>query len=755
MKLLTNWKMTPTAFFKIFLAIGLVFAYAYNARVNGQELSIDDTLVIDGNEEQYAPLSSAAVKAALDSINGQNPQTPAEWMKAVGTLRRMGAYADAKSFLDKVLSADMDESAKVELHQAIGTAELVSLSVDTNLPEARDFVFSVFQAVKAENRNTEKLLQHIEKLADKDEEVRGLALRNLADAGSHAIPALVTALRLPQSDVTLTEIETAMLRLGQDAEEPLIALLGSPDPTLQTVAARVLGGMDSKRATLHLIRPYFVAQGGAQQAAATAMRRANSYPSSVAGSADLLARRARFHLEGNPPVKADIDGNIEMWTWSAEKNNVVPSTLLAREAGAVAAARFARDAYELNPTAENTLLLLVTRLEVDQMIGGLDAELPKGVGTAYQLGSGQGIGVVCNALDYSLKNEHDAAAIGAMELMGDLCHSGLASGNRWTALTRPLQHPNRRIRYAAVRAIMKIDPRRQYAGASFFLEALTDLANASGSPGAVVGLARRDANDSVSGLLSSLGFSVAQVNEAGPLLNLARKSSDYDVLFLSDSVSGPTASETIQVLRKNHRTKRMPIVLMVRPGGIERAKRIAAIDAMTTVLPEFADEQALIAKLEEVEKMVAGKAVSPARRLEQARDAIAWLTHLTQYSQTYSFYDLQRSSDVALRAVGHPVLSSASISLLGYLGGETAQQQLVELAGHRDFSFEDRQRAANAFTQAVARRGLMLRAKDVYRQYDRYNASEKEEVKFQEVLGQVLDVIESQTKPTSIDSSSF
>lgn len=45
MKLLTNWKMTPTAFFKIFLAIGLVFAYAYNARVNGQELSIDDTLV--------------------------------------------------------------------------------------------------------------------------------------------------------------------------------------------------------------------------------------------------------------------------------------------------------------------------------------------------------------------------------------------------------------------------------------------------------------------------------------------------------------------------------------------------------------------------------------------------------------------------------------------------------------------------------------------------------------------------------------
>jgi len=750
--------MTPTAFFKIFLAIGLVFAYAYNSRANGQELTLDDSQIVEdlNGDVGDASLSSGAVKAVLDSINGQNPTTPAEWMKAVGTLRRMGAYAEAKSFLDQAMSAEMDDVAKVELHAAIGTAELVGLSVDTKLPEAREFVFSIFNAVKAAKRNPEKLLQHIEKLADKDEETRRVAMRDLAAAGSHAVPALVSALRLPQSDVTLTEIEKALARLGKEAEEPLIALLGSPDPTLQATAARVLGGMNSKRAPLHLIRLYFVGQGGAQQAAAAAMRRAQSSPSSVSSSADLLARRAKFHLEGNPPVRADFDGNVEMWTWSAEKNNVVANLLNAKEASAVAAARFARDAFELNPTLDNTLLLLVTRLEVDQSIGGLDAQLPKGVGTAYQFGSEQGIGAVCQSLDYSLKNGHDAAAIGAMELMSDLCQSGLASGNRWTALTRPLQHPNRRIRYAAVRAIMKIDPRRPYAGSSFFMEALMDLTSASGSPGAVVGMARRDANDSVSGLLSSLGFSVMQVNEAGPLLHVARKSSDYDVLFLSDSVSNPPASETIQVLRKNPTTKRLPIVLMAREGGIERARRIAAIDEMTTVLPEFADEQALIAKLEEVEKMVVGKAVSPARRLEQARDAIAWLTHLTQYSQTYKFYDLQRANDVALQGVaGHPVLSSASISLLGYLGGEAAQKQLVELVSQRDVSTDARQRAANAFTESVGRHGLMLRSADVYRQYDRYNAIEKDELKSQEVLGQVLDVIETQTRQTSVNSVPF
>ena len=49
----------------------------------------------------------------------------------------------------------------------------------------------------------------------------------------------------------------------------------------------------------------------------------------------------------------------------------------------------------------------------------------------------------------------------------------------------------------------------------------------------------------------------------------------------------------------------------------------------------------------------------------------------------------------------------------------------------------------------------MLKNEDVLRQYDRYNASEHEELAAQEVLGQVLDVIETQTRPPNGGETNF
>ena len=110
-----------------------------------------------------------------------------------------------------------------------------------------------------------------------------------------------------------------------------------------------------------------------------------------------------------------------------------------------------------------------------------------------------------------------------------------------------------------------------------------------------------------------------------------------------------------------------------------------------------------------------------------------------------------RARDVALQAASQPKLASAAVNLLGSLGDEAAQKLLADTASQKYLSVDQRQRAANAFAEAVNRRGLMLRKAEVYLQYDRYNASENDELTTQEILGQILDVIETQTKPTSIN----
>ena len=127
--------------------------------------------------------------------------------------------------------------------------------------------------------------------------------------------------------------------------------------------------------------------------------------------------------------------------------------------------------------------------------------------------------------------------------------------------------------------------------------------------------------------------------------------------------------------------------------------------------------------------------------------------HLAKYSKTYPWYDTMRAREAAVLGVGHPVLREAAIELLGYLGDEVAQKTLLETASRSGNSAETRQQAANAFGEAVLRRGLMLRKSEVYSQYDRYNASENENQQTQEILAQLLDIIETQTRPKPVSTS--
>lgn len=111
-------------------------------------------------------------------------------------------------------------------------------------------------------------------LADPDEGVRGAAIDALARAGSAALPALVAALGRPEQEVRAgaadllihagyvprSDGEAIRLalgaedwrgigRFGEDALEPLAALLVHPDPAIRLGSVVALGGIQGERAT--------------------------------------------------------------------------------------------------------------------------------------------------------------------------------------------------------------------------------------------------------------------------------------------------------------------------------------------------------------------------------------------------------------------------------------------------------------------------------------------------------------------------
>ncbi len=764
---LPKWRLTATAAWKLLFAIIFVLVSSYFAKAqppiptpaDAIDVPADELADQDVEEVVEAPVvRSEATQAALDAINSRNPELAIDLVNAAVIMQRLGAFPEAESFLDQAIATDMTPEETSELYRKVGTAALVRLATEKALtPKAGDFVRGVFETTEQHLRSPARVAKQIALLGSSDDETRRAAMAELDRIGSHAVPSLLTAMRRPPAGTNFKQLEAALIRLGDDAEAPLIAALGGPDTFAQTVAARVLGVVGGDHARRALIRPFFVGKDNVQPAAAAALKRlGGGLPSTVEASANYLSNEAQRHFKGEPPRQPEFDGTLEMWTWSAEQKNVVANRLTVREASAVAAARAMRDAYELSPSQANTELLLISRLQVDQLLNGVDELLPRGAGSGFEFGASSGVDTVCNVLNACLDGKHknrlDPAAMGAAELLGQLnAGSGSIMSCR-KPLIRALHSSNRRVRYAAARAMMQIDSRTAFSGSSFLLETLLELADVVGTPRAIVATSRDDHREHFAGLLGSLGFNVFRAKDGRSCVAEAVCSSDYDVILLSDSVSRPMANETIQQLRKDPQGKLVPVILLSRESRAARTRAVATMEDYVTVMPEFADEQTLMDRLGEVELAASDHFVPPSRRAEQARDAMSWLAHLGEFSKSYPWYDVMRARDVALRGSAKPALSASATRLLGFLGDEASQKMLVDLASRRTLDAELRQQAANSFGEAVLRHGLMLRRSGVLLQYDRYNASETADKETQEILGQVLDVIETQTRPTSLKS---
>ena len=282
MSRLPKWRLTQTAFYRLIFAVVFVLVSCYMSRAQppAPPPPSDEDPAIAAPE----PVSPV-VTAALNAITSRDPQTPTELIDAVSILQRLGAYPEAREYLDRVTAQNLDAEAMVEIHKEIGTATLVRLSNDTALmPEVAELVQQVFAAVTQVNHDPQRVQQLIASLADDDDENRRVAMSKLAAIGSHAVPALLDALRGPEKDQMSKQLEAALVWIGEDGEDALIAALGSSEPFLQAIAARALGRSGTNRSRVHLIRPYFTGQGGIRQLSRESLRQlGDQYPSTVQG----------------------------------------------------------------------------------------------------------------------------------------------------------------------------------------------------------------------------------------------------------------------------------------------------------------------------------------------------------------------------------------------------------------------------------------------------------------------------------------
>lgn len=702
-------------------SIATVFLIACCAMAQAQQAA-------DEAAEQLAPETNPAVLAALEL-----PRTkPSHYVGTILSLVDLGRPELAQPILEELQALNLSDVQRAELASEFGTQRMMRLARTPALaPAGRQFAEACLAAAATEARNPERLQQLIDKLADPSPEVRHAARVDLVSAGMPGVVATAEAFGHETDATRRAALAAALVQMLPQVEGPLLGMLETDDPQRKVDVIRLLEAMQLAPALP------LVAAANASDAA------------SQARAEQALVDAIRRYQQGTPALVPDENNEVELWWWTGDK--LESHAFPADEARTIWVARLAMALNQLRPDnaayhRQAVLLgLEASGLPSDSLGNPLAAVSPftdlGNVGSLLQQTDTEGLNVV---LADALQQDHTRAATAvAWQLLSRGDKSVLyANAPQLAPLVAALQYPNRNVRFAALRAVIEFAPDSPFPGSSRVPETLGYFARGTGQRRAVVAMPTIQRAATVAGLLQTAGFDAAVTNRGSDAVKLAQLSPDVEFVLVDMNIQLPGVRDVLYALRIDPATGHLPVGLLAGEGRLAAAQRLADEHDRVLAFARPHSEEKVVAMSERLVALAGHNSVSPDERAAQSKQAIVWLGQLL--ADGPKFYDLRRQTDVIEAAALRPQAASESIAALAVLGTPAGQRALADLASLQTTSIATRREAAQAFDRNVQQHGLLLTSDEILRQYDRYNASATADAESQQVLGTVLDAIESQ-----------
>jgi CheY-like chemotaxis protein len=686
-----------------------------------------------------------ADEPGVAAILETKPKTPEECVRAAKTLSDLNRADLAKGFLKKVLEANLDAQQLADLGQQIGLPEFVDMSVrPALLPEARELSDAVAAAVKARREDSKRIADLIGQLQDASAEKRLKALIGLQEAREAAIGPLLAVLADPARKPEFANVRAVLIEMGSVALPALVAVAEGADAHLATQAVEALGNMKDSRVALSLLRPCLSEKSdqALRDAAAAALRRLGMAVPSRTEAVHLLTDAVKAYFERSSRVAGGPDGKVVVWRWDQAKRQCTARTCTADDASRAVAVRRARDAYDLAPDDPSVgVLCAAAILEAAAYENGLDR--PLGDKTPAVVEAKQfGVKTLEETLTFAEAKGRFAAAAAATRILGRIGKASelLHQGVRPSPLALAAQSPDRRLRLAALEAIVRLQPAEDFTGAGRVSQALGFFAASSGFRHALVACPFLDEARELAGMLSAAGYQVDTFTTGKELLLKAAQSPDYELALIDMTIDHPVAGLLLQQLRHDPRTASLRVGLIARDGHFEQAERLARLDGLAKAFARPHDDRAFRWQLDQLATLAPDEFVGFAVRQRQAATALDLLTEL--YRSSSRLYDLRGVQNSIIAAVYNPRLAAKAVSALADVNSAQSQQTLVDVASRFTLPLSVRQAAAKAFRQNTERHGILLTSEEIRRQYQRYNESDKLDVPTQRVLARILDCLE-------------
>ncbi|HEY2838601.1 MAG TPA: hypothetical protein VGJ26_05615 [Pirellulales bacterium] len=687
----------------------------------------------------------------VQALLATKPTTPSELLQAAKILVDLEYPDIARPMIDRLLAQKLDDAALVALDEEFGAALLLRLADVTELkPAAGALADKILAAVNRTARAPARIAELIDQLtAEASDAQLAAAIRGLRPGRDAAATALATALADPARAANRAEIRLALVALASDATGPLLALLETAKPEIAVQAVQALGQIRDP-----VIGDYLFAAALAPDAPAElkeAGRRALVAQFGEIPNSQQAAARLRDHVRallkkmyaphGEPKVAAGLQSTL--WRWDAAKNKLTAETVTPEVAEAVAAIRLAGDALRIPPTSQTLRRLLL----VAQAQGVFDADATESkalhVEKARQALAATSVDDLNELLEFAMAEGYPAAAAEAARYLGASGDPHLLNANtpQPSALVKALQHPDRRLRFAALAAIMALDPDRGFPGAGRVTEALDYFARSSGTPKALIVASHTDEATRLAGLAGALGYEAEYTIDGAAGARLAQLLGDFEFAIVDMAVGGATSGQFLQRLRVDPRSAELPVLLQALEDEVPAAERLARLVPPSVAVVRPISVEGLEYELKLLDRATNRAIVSREERTAECAQALRWIGRLADRPR--SLYELRRLDAAVLASLDAPGVTELALAALARLDTARSQRALAEVASRQAAPIEIRRLAANAFGESVLRCGTLLTVEQVVKQYERYNASRTADAETQKVFASILDTIEA------------
>lgn len=678
---------------------------------------------------------SPAVAAVLDAPR----ETPAQTLSAVFTLVDLREFDVAEELLKLVTDAGLSPADQAELVREFGTARFLVLSRESkthNIAGGSAFAEAALAASAEEAAKPERINQLIADLGSDSAAVRQAAGSDLAATGTPAAQAMLEALAAATDKQQRTNLLSGLVEMSPTANPLVIAALADGQGQFRRDVAELAGHLHLLEAIPSLAT---MAAGGDSdpEVVATAQTALTRMGLSVPNAHDALAtvKRELEKIDADIPSDSNPYGAATWWSYTPESKKFDARELTSCE---YQTANFSRMAHNLlfipGATDADRQLAIIAALEA----GGLLATPSQGLAAQLSsLASHQ----LNSALATAIKSDRIFAAISIAQMLAN--YPNLASleslDGTSTPLAQAIAHPNHRLKFAALQAVMKINPNRSFPGASYVPEALWQIAQGAGPEQAVIGApVLAHAND-WAGYLRGLDFEVSPARTGVEIVQQALAAPRATMILVDSNIGTPLLRETIYQLRAQPQLARVPIAVLNADEDLYLGEQLARADKRILSVSRPRSPEAMKAIVERLSTL-ADPPVPADERQAHAIQAIEWLGEL--YANAGLYDEMLRDAHVLDRAVFNPALTEVSLKSLANVGTAGAQRTLVDFASQAAQPMELRKLAAESFATNRAKFGVLLSTEEIALQYDRYNASETATAETQQVLGQLLDTLE-------------